>query len=145
MTSSPGRRLRAKAPSMSTTPTASCWQRLIHPDDPHINQPWAMAMAPSNFGSFSNDLLVGNFGDGTINAFNPKNGLFVGELKNAKGQPIAITHLWGLAFGNGGAAGPTNTLYFTAGLTSHLAPSENPFHGLFGSLQVATSRRAGGG
>jgi uncharacterized protein (TIGR03118 family) len=102
-----------------------------------------VAMAPSNFGSFSDDLLVGNFGDGTINAFNPKNGRFVGELKNANGQPIAITHLWGLAFGNGGAAGPKNTLYFTAGLTSHLAPSDNPFHGVFGSLQIA--RRGHGG
>ena len=100
-------------------------------------------MAPSNFGSFSNDLLVGNFGDGTINAFDPKNGHFVGELKNANGQPIAITHLWGLAFGNGGAAGPKNTLYFTAGLTSHLAPSDNPFHGLFGSLQIARRRPRG--
>ena len=118
-------------------------KRLIRPDDTHINQPWAVAMAPSNFGSFSNDLLVGNFGDGTINAFDPKNGHFVGELKNSSGQPIAITHLWGLAFGNGGAAGPKNTLYFTAGLTSHLAPSDNPFHGLFGSLQIA--RRGHGG
>ena len=112
-------------------------QGLVGPDDTHINQPWAIAKAPSKFGSFSHDLLVGNFGDGTINAFNPKNGHFVGELKNAKGQPIAITHLWGLAFGNGGAAGPKDTLYFTAGLTSHLAPSDNPFHGLFGSLKIA--------
>jgi uncharacterized protein (TIGR03118 family) len=112
-------------------------QRLVLSGDPHINQPWAIAMAPSDFGTFSRDLVVGNFGDGTIDAFNPKNGHFVGELKNAKGRPIAITHLWGLAFGNGGAAGPKNTLYFTAGLTSHLAPGDNPFHGLFGSLQAA--------
>jgi uncharacterized protein (TIGR03118 family) len=112
-------------------------ERLIRPDDTHMNQPWAVAMAPSNFGSLSNDLLVGNFGDGTINAFDPKNGHFAGELKNSSGQPIAITHLWGLEFGNGGAAGPRNTLYFTAGLTSHLAPSDNPFHGLFGSLRIA--------
>jgi uncharacterized protein (TIGR03118 family) len=112
-------------------------QRLVLSGDAHINQPWAIAMAPSDFGTFSRDLVVGNFGDGTIDAFNPKNGHFVGELKNAKGRPIAITHLWGLAFGNGGAAGPKNTLYFTAGLTSHLAPGDNPFHGLFGSLQVA--------
>ena len=112
-------------------------ERLIRPGDTHINQPWAIAMAPSNFGSFSNDLLVGNFGDGTINAFGPRSGRFAGELKDASGQPIAITHLWGLAFGNGGEAGPTNTLYFTAGLTSHLAPGSAPFHGLFGSLQVA--------
>jgi hypothetical protein len=115
-------------------------ERPIRPGDIHINQPWATAMAPSNFGSFSNDLLVGNFGDGTIGAFNPRNGQFVGELKNAKGQPIAITHLWGLAFGNGREAGPKNTLYFTAGLTSHLAPSDNPFHGAFGSLQIARPR-----
>ena len=114
-------------------------EHLIRPGDTHINQPWAIAMAPSNFGSFSNDLLVGNFGDGTINAFEPSSGRFEGELENASGQPIAITHLWGLAFGNGGAAGPTNTLYFTAGLTSHLAPSDAPFHGLFGSLQVAST------
>ncbi len=118
-------------------------QRLIRPDDAQIDQPWAVAMAPSNFGSFSHDLLVGNFGDGTINAFDPRNGHFVGELKNANGQPIAITHLWGLAFGNGGAAGPKNTLYFTAGLTSHLAPSDKPFHGLFGSLQIARPRPGG--
>ncbi len=59
-------------------------EHLIRPDDTHINQPWAVAMAPSNFGSFSHDLLVGNFGEGTINAFDPKNGHFVGELKNAE-------------------------------------------------------------
>ena len=105
-------------------------ERLVRPDNTHLNQPWAVAMAPSNFGSFSHDLVVGNFGDGTINAFNPKNGRFVGELKNAKHQPIAITHLWGLAFGNGGAAGPKNTLYFTAGLTSR-----------FGQKATAVPRR----
>jgi len=113
-------------------------QRLIRPDNTHLNQPWAIAMAPRDFGSFSNDLLVGNFGNGNINAFNPRTGQFVGELKESNGKPIAITHLWGMEFGNGGAAGPTNTLYFAAGLTSHLAPSDNPFHGLLGSLQVAS-------
>jgi uncharacterized protein (TIGR03118 family) len=100
-----------------------------------LDDPWAIAIAPSHFGAFSNDPLVGNFGDGHINAFDPHSGRFVGELKHANGQPIAITHLWGLEFGNGGAAGPTNTLYFTAGLTSHLAPSDNPFHGVFGELR----------
>jgi uncharacterized protein (TIGR03118 family) len=118
-------------------------ERLIRPDNTHLNQPWAVAMAPSNFGSFSNDLLVGNFGDGTVSAFNSRNGHFKGELKNSSGQPIVITHLWGLAFGNGGAAGPKNTLYFTAGLTSHLAPSDNPFHGVFGSLQIARHGHGG--
>ncbi len=110
-------------------------QRLIRHGQ--LNQPWAIALAPSNFGSFSNDLLVGNFGDGHINAFNPTNGHFVGQLKDANHQPITITHLWGLEFGNGAAAGSKNTLYFTAGLSSHLAASDAPFHGLFGSLQVA--------
>ncbi len=118
-------------------------QRLIRPGDTHLNDPWAVVMAPANFGRFSNDLLVGDFGNGHIEAFNPHNGRFVGELKDASGQPIAITHLWGLAFGNGGAAGPTNTLYFTAGLTSHLAPSNAPFHGLFGSLTVAAGHKHG--
>ena len=112
-------------------------QRLIPQGQQQLDEPWAVAMAPANFGSFSNDLLVGNFGNGQINAFNPKNGQFVGVLQDASGQPIAIPHLWGLEFGNGGAAGPTNTLYFTAGLTSHLAPSDAPFHGQFGSLTAA--------
>ena len=112
-------------------------QRLIPQGQQQLDEPWAVAMAPANFGSFSGDLLVGNFGNGQINAFNPKNGQFVGVLQDASGQPIAIPHLWGLEFGNGGAAGPTNTLYFTAGLTSHLAPSDAPFHGQFGSLTAA--------
>src|SRR5262249_1093590 len=110
-------------------------QRLIRHGQ--LNDPWAVALAPANFGSFSNDLLVGNFGDGTINAFDPKNGHFVGKMKDLNGRPIAIPHLWALGFGNGGGAGPANTLYFTAGPTSHLAPGPAPFHGLFGSLQVA--------
>jgi uncharacterized protein (TIGR03118 family) len=116
-------------------------RRLIRPGDTHINQPWAIVKAPSNFGSFSDDLLVGNFGDGTISAFNPNSGRFDGQLADASGDPIAIPHLWGLAFGNGSAAGPTDTLFFTAGLSSHLAPGPDPFHGLFGSLTVATGRQ----
>jgi uncharacterized protein (TIGR03118 family) len=118
-------------------------QRLIPQGQAQLNEPWAVAMAPANFGSFSNDLLVGNFGNGQINAFDPHNGRFVGVLKDASGQPIAIPHLWGLEFDNGGAAGPTNTLYFTAGLTSHLAPGNAPFHGQFGSLTVAAGHEGG--
>ena len=111
-------------------------RRLIRPGDTHVNQPWAIVKAPSDFGSFSNDLLVGNFGDGTISAFDPNSGRFEGMMKDADGEEIAIPHLWGLAFGNGAAAGPTNTLYFTAGLSSNLQGIP-PFHGLFGSLTVA--------
>jgi uncharacterized protein (TIGR03118 family) len=111
-------------------------QRLIRHG--HLNDPWGVAQAPANFGQFSNDLLVGNFGNGHINAFDPKTGHFVGELTGPNGQPITIQHLWALQFGNGGAAGPTNTLFFTAGLTSHFGgTSSQPPHGLFGSLQVA--------
>ena len=111
-------------------------RRLIRPGNTHVNQPWAIAKAPADFGSFSNDLLVGNFGDGTISAFDPDSGRFDSMLEDAGGNPIAIPHLWGLAFGSGGAAGPTDTLYFTAGLSSNLQ-GVPPFHGLFGSLTVA--------
>jgi uncharacterized protein (TIGR03118 family) len=98
-----------------------------------LNSPWGLAMAPSNFGQFSSDLLVGNFGDGRINAFKPiGNGKFqfVDQLRDSKGQPITIDGLWSLAFGNGGAAGPTNTLFFSAGINGEA-------DGLFGSLTAS--------
>jgi uncharacterized protein (TIGR03118 family) len=94
-----------------------------------LNSPWGLTMAPSNFGKFSNDLLVGNFGDGHINAFNPKTGAFIGALTDPLGNPIAIGGLWSLKFGNGGQAGPTNTLFFSAGIGDES-------HGLFGELQA---------
>jgi uncharacterized protein (TIGR03118 family) len=92
-----------------------------------LNSPWGLALAPADFGQFSNDLLVGNFGDGTINAFDPVNGNLLGTLSDSNGQPIAIDGLWGLIFGNGGNGGKTNILYFTAG-------PDDETHGLFGSL-----------
>ncbi len=102
-----------------------------------LNSPWGLALAPADFGRFSDDLLVGNFGDGRIHAFDPATltteGEFeeVGLLHSANGPPIAIDGLWALEFGKGVPAnGPTNTLFFTAG----------PFdeqHGLFGSLVAA--------
>jgi len=95
--------------------------------DNTLNSPWGLALAPSNFGPFSNDLLVGNFGDGTINAFDLNTDTFVGQLKGPDGNPLQIEGLWGLGFGNGANAGPTNLLYFTAGLDD-----EN--HGLFGAI-----------
>jgi Ca2+-binding RTX toxin-like protein len=73
-----------------------------------------MVQATANLGDFSNDLLVGNFGDGRINVYNPSSGQFLGTLKT-NGQPITIDGLWGLAFGNGHTAGDTNTLYYAAG------------------------------
>lgn len=101
-----------------------------------LDDPWGVAMAPANFGAFSNDLLVGNFGSGNINAFNATTGKFVGELTTSSGQPFDVEHLWALQFGNGAAAGPSNTLFFTAGLTSHFGAGTGTPHGLFGSIQA---------
>lgn len=94
-----------------------------------LNAPWGLALAPSNFGLFSNDLLVGNFGDGTINAFDPVTGAQVGTLSDVNKTQIAIDGLWGLSFGNGAANSSSNSLYFTAG------PGGEQ-HGLFGRLDV---------
>jgi uncharacterized protein (TIGR03118 family) len=104
-----------------------------------LNSPWGLALAPPDFGFFSGDLLVGNFGDGKINAFDPgadeHNGEYEerGQLHSADGPPLVIDGLWGLAFGSGSpASGPRNTLFFTAG-------PDGEQHGLFGSLVEAPS------
>src|SRR5206468_5571379 len=81
-----------------------------------LNAPWGLALAPASFGRFGGDLLVGNFGDGHINAYAElSNGHFEhrGELRSADGRSLTIDGLWALEFGNGGAAGPTDTLFFT--------------------------------
>jgi uncharacterized protein (TIGR03118 family) len=83
-----------------------------------LNGPWGMAIAPPNFGQFSNTLLVANnSAAGTINAFNAVTGAFVGTLKNQNGDPIGINLIWGISFGLGATAanGATNQLFFTAG------------------------------
>jgi uncharacterized protein (TIGR03118 family) len=95
-----------------------------------LNAPWGLAVAPEGFGRFAGDLLVGNFGDGQINAFAElPNGRFEhrGELRGGNGKPLAIDGLWALQFGLGGASGSPGTLFFTAG------PDEET-HGLFGSI-----------
>jgi uncharacterized protein (TIGR03118 family) len=102
-------------------------QRLILGN--HLNAPWGLALAPANFGAFSNALLVGNFGDGQIHAFDPTSGRFLGELKDESGEPVAIDGLWGITFGNGVGGGDRNALYFAAG-------PEDETHGLFGSLRL---------
>jgi uncharacterized protein (TIGR03118 family) len=81
----------------------------------HFNAPWGMALAPQGFGKFSNDVLVGNFGDGTINAFDPHDGHFDGQLKTPDGKPLVIGGLWGIQFGNGILNQQTDTLFFAAG------------------------------
>jgi uncharacterized protein (TIGR03118 family) len=99
-----------------------------------LNAPWGVTIAPVSFGIFGGALLVGNFGRGnpSIHAFNPTTGAFLGTLQNEGGLGIVIDELWALQFGNGGAGGDPNTLYFTAG-TAHEE------HGLFGSLKPTTA------
>ncbi len=92
-----------------------------------LNSPWGLALAPEGFGRFGKDLLVGNFGDGHINAYELATGNFRGQLKDQKGNPITINGLWALGFGNGALAGPTDTLFFTAGINDEA-------DGLFGSI-----------
>ena len=94
-----------------------------------LNAPWGLALAPATFGGVGGDLLVGNFGNGRISAYTKRGSAWVykGQLRLGDGTPIAIDGLWAIAFGNGSAAGPTDTLYFLAG------PSGEQ-HGLFGSI-----------
>ena len=97
-----------------------------------LNSPWGLALAPTGFGAFGGDLLVGNFADGRINVFNPVDGTWLGELMtDTNGTPFEVPGLWAIAFGNGGNGGDTHTLYFTAGINV-----END--GLFGSLAAVT-------
>ncbi|MEP6568963.1 MAG: TIGR03118 family protein [Acidobacteriota bacterium] len=98
-----------------------------------LNAPWGIVIAPSDFGIFSSALLVGNFGEGnpSIHAFNNTTGAFLGTLQNEAGDGIVIDELWALTFGNGGAGGDPNTLYFSAGTASEE-------HGLFGKLNKTT-------
>jgi uncharacterized protein (TIGR03118 family) len=99
-----------------------------------LNSPWGMQIAPATFGQFGGALLVANFGDGTINAFDPAKGTQLGTLQDPTGHPLTIPGLWGLLYGNGGRGGDPTTLYFTAGSPGPYGePAES--HGLFGSIQ----------
>jgi uncharacterized protein (TIGR03118 family) len=96
-----------------------------------LNSPWGMTIAPTGFGNFGNDLLIGNFGDGTINAFDPFTGNFIGQLDAANGMPLTNLGLWDLTFGNGGNGGSKSDLFFTAGIPGDGMVED---HGLFGSI-----------
>ena len=100
--------------------------RLVAPGGA-LDAPWGIALAPASFGAFGNALLVGNFGDGTIAAFEPSTGKALGKLTGADGNPIAVDGLWGLAFGNGINAQPASTLFFAAG------PAHET-HGVYGRI-----------
>jgi uncharacterized protein (TIGR03118 family) len=92
-----------------------------------LNSPWGLTLAPSTWGRVAGDLIVGNFGDGAINVFDPVTGDWRGGLKTETGEPLRIDGLWALRPGNGGNGGDPNLLYFTAG------PNDET-DGLFGSL-----------
>ena len=96
-------------------------------DQGKLNAPWGVTIAPAGFGKFGGDVLVSNFGDGTIAAFDPNTGNFIDQLRDTSGNPISIEGIWGLVFGNGVSLGDTHTLYFTAGPNSE-------FDGVFGKL-----------
>lgn len=99
-----------------------------------LNSPWGIALAPATFGIFGGALLIGNFGEGnpSIHAYNPTTGAFLGTIQDESGNGIVIDELWALQFGNGGAGGDPNALYFTAG-------TGEEEHGLFGSLRPTTA------
>jgi uncharacterized protein (TIGR03118 family) len=95
-----------------------------------LNAPWGVALAPASFGKFSGDLLVGNFGDGTINAYDLASGHFRGQLKGPSGKVLRLDGLWGMQFGNGLNNQPTTTLFFAAG-------PDDEDHGVYGSIVAA--------
>jgi uncharacterized protein (TIGR03118 family) len=80
-----------------------------------LNAPWGVVAAPASFGAFANAILVGNFGDGTISAFNPTTGAFMGQLTDSSNNALVNPGLWDMVFGGGGTSGDPNTLYLTAG------------------------------
>ena len=94
-----------------------------------LNSPWGLAIAPVGFGDLGGKLLVGNFGDGTINAFDATTGAFFETLQGANGGTLSIDGLWGLRFGNGSSGGSTGTLFFTAGPGGEA-------NGLFGEIDA---------
>ena len=107
------------------------------PEGGALNAPWGIALAPADFGALGNKLLIGNFGDGVINGYDPTDGTFAGSLKNSAGDPIATPGLWGIAFGNGGLAGAKDTLFFASGPHTWRGATEQSVHGLLGAITPA--------
>lgn len=101
-------------------------------DQGKLNSPWGVVIAPKGFGAFGGDLLVANFGDGTIAAFNPSTGAFHDYLRNRSGEPLVLDGIWGLSFGNGVSLGDAMSLYYTAG------PNQEQ-DGVFGRINAVRS------
>lgn len=97
-----------------------------------LNAPWGLALAPADFGTFSNALLVGNFGDGKINAYDAAAGTFLGTVSDSTGAAIATPGLWGIAFGNDANNQPHNTLFFAAG-------TNNEANGSYGRIDLGAT------
>ena len=116
------------------TPAGKHIGHLEHGD--WLNSPWGVVWTPRDFGEFSNTILVGNFRSGWIAAFNGFTRKFIGFVKNPDDSLVTIDGLWSLTFGNGAAAGPSTTLFFTAGL-------DHESHGLFGTLTAVASEQDG--
>jgi len=95
-----------------------------------LNAPWGVALAPASFGKFGGALLVANLGDGTINAFGPRSGSFLGTLRDNRGRRLQMDGLWGIAFGNGILAQESNALFFTSG-------PNHEVNGAYGVITVA--------
>jgi uncharacterized protein (TIGR03118 family) len=102
-----------------------------------LNAPWGMALAPAGFGRFENMLLVGNFGDGIINAFDPATGAHAGRLRTSDHKDVQLDGLWGIAFGNGVQHQPTDTLFFAAG-------TGDEEHGLYGRIDASSTEHTPG-
>ena len=101
-------------------------------DKGKLNYPWGIALAPANFGEYGGCLLIGNFGDGTLVAFDPRTREAIDQVRDAQGKPVVIDGLWGLQFGNGASLGEADDLYFAAG------PNKET-DGLFGKLEAVAA------
>jgi uncharacterized protein (TIGR03118 family) len=101
-------------------------------DGGSLNAPWGMALAPADFGTFSSALLVGNFGDGTIQGYDASSGRYLGRLTDGGGTPFAAEGLWGLGFGNDAANQPHATLFFAAGI-------DDEANGRYGRIDLGPS------
>lgn len=116
---------------VNTFDTKGTLLKHLVPTGGKLNAPWGVTLAPANFGTLSGDVLIGNFGDGVINAYDPSTGTFVDTIKNSNG-PIANPGLWGMAFGNGARNQPTTTLYFSAGIADEA-------DGLYGRIDLGAT------
>lgn len=97
-----------------------------------LNAPWGIALAPADFGPLGKDLLIGNLGDGKINAFDPQTGKLIGPISDSHSNPLAVPGLWGIAFGNDSVDQPHNTLFFAAGTV-------DGSHGEYGRIDVGAT------